>query len=123
MTHQEIIIIVATLSFASTFGVFVAIRKIQQYTRSPMNVLSRENRDIELVDYIEPTPPQQTYHGEFDFFNPQFHNYERISNYYPPSYVSGPIPSYRSGTLPSYQSVDRYNISCYLENENPDYIF
>jgi len=59
MTRLEIIMIVITLSMTSTFGVYVAIKKVNQYTRTPVNTL--RSRDIELIDYIEPTRPQQIY--------------------------------------------------------------
>ena len=123
MSHSDIIIIVATLSFASTFGVYVAIIKIKQYTRRPMNLLNREHGDIELGDITEPVYPQQIYDPrEFDFSIPQSHNYERISNY-PPSYETGVIPSYHSGTIPSYHTYDRLMINSCLENcVNLDFI-
>jgi hypothetical protein len=120
MTHQETIWVVATVCFASTFGVFATIRYIKLHTRPPVNTLVRSG-DIELVDYIEPSRPQQIYnypdllesHGRFSDY------YERISNY-------GRIPSQWSGTPPSYQTVDRGYINSCLENENiinSDFIF
>lgn len=60
MSHTDWIWIIVTISFSSTFGVFVAIKKIKQYTRPPVNTLVRSG-DIELVDYIEPTHPPQVY--------------------------------------------------------------
>ena len=42
------------ITFASTFGVYVLYRKINQYTSAPVNTLYRRN-DIELqgMDYIQ----------------------------------------------------------------------
>lgn len=110
MSHTDIIWIVVTLSFSSTVGVYAAIRYINLHTRPPVNTLVRSG-DIELVDYIQPTRPQQIYnypdllesHGTISYY------YERISDY-------GRVPSYRSGTLPIYQSIDGLNINCCLEN-------
>ena len=93
MTESNIIIMVVTITFASTFGVYVAIKKINQYTRTPMNTLNRETGDIELMDYIEPTYPGQTYYP-LDLTIPQNINmgehYEngRIYYYY---YTNDPI--------------------------------
>jgi hypothetical protein len=111
MTNSNIIIIVVTLTISSTLGVYVAIRKTIQYTRPPVNTLVRSG-DIELIDYIEPTHPQQIYNYP-DLLEPQFqiNVYERV-------------PSYWSGTPPSYQTIDRWNINSCLENSiNLDYIW
>lgn len=117
MTHTDIIWIVVTLTFSSTVGVYAAIRYTNLHTRPPVNTLQRSG-DIELVDYIEPTRPQQIFnypdllesHGRFSYY------YDRISDY-------GRVPSYRTGTPPIYQSVDRLNIICPLEDYiNLDYI-
>ena len=62
MTQSNIIIMIVGISIASTFGVYVAIKKINQYTRTPLNTLTRETGDIELIDYIEPTHPGETYY-------------------------------------------------------------
>ena len=99
MTHTEIIWILATAGFASTFGVYAAIRKITHYTRVPENRLYRRS-DIELVDYIEPTHPQQAYTYP-DLLESQI--YDRG-------------PSYWSVNPPSYQTVDRGYINSSLEN-------
>jgi hypothetical protein len=48
---SDIIIIVVTLTFASTFGVYAAIRVINRHTRPPVNTLVRSG-DIEL-DHIQ----------------------------------------------------------------------
>jgi hypothetical protein len=52
MSHTDVIILISTGLFASTFGVYAIIRVIKQYTRPPVNMLERSG-DIELVDYIE----------------------------------------------------------------------
>lgn len=104
MTHQETIWVVATVCFASTFGVFATIRYIKLHTRPPVNTLVRSG-DIELVDYIEPTRPQQIYN-----YPDLLESHGRFSDYY------GRVQSYWSGTPPSYQTVDRGYINCCLEN-------
>lgn len=53
MSHTDIIIIVATLSFASTFGVYAVIRKINHYTSPPVNTLHWTG-DLELQEVIDP---------------------------------------------------------------------
>nr|YP_009504236.1 hypothetical protein [Lactifluus hygrophoroides]AWX52961.1 hypothetical protein [Lactifluus hygrophoroides] len=76
MSHQEIILIVATISFISTFGVWIALKRINHYTNPPVNVLTRRG-DIELVDYIEPVRPDPAYNPwEIDLLSTQ--TYERI---------------------------------------------
>lgn len=72
-----------------------------------MNTLVRSG-DIELLDYIEPTRPQQIYNYP-DLLES---THERFSNYV--SYERA--PSYWSGSPPSYQTVDRWNINSCLEN-------
>jgi hypothetical protein len=79
MTNSNIIIIVVTLTISSTLGVYVLIRKTIQYTRPPVNTLTRSG-DIELVDYIEPTQPGQIYNYP-DLFAPQFPSYNRVPSY------------------------------------------
>jgi hypothetical protein len=85
MSEKDIIIIVATLTFASTVGVYAAIRYIKLHTRPPMNTLVRSG-DIELPDFIEPTHPQQIYNYP-DLLESQYPIYDRISEY-------GRVPSY-----------------------------
>jgi len=86
MEHSQIIwVIIGTATFASTFGVYVAVRLIKQYTSPTRNTLRRP-ADIELNDYIEPTRPQQIYHVDLE---PEFSLLERVQNYIPslpPSY-------------------------------------
>ena len=117
MSHTDIIIITSTLLFASTFGVYAAIRVINRHTRPPVNSLEIP-RAIELVDYIEPNQPQQI-HNYLDLLEPQFPIYERFPNYIP---YSGRVPSQWSGIPPSYQIIDRWYINSCLENSiNLDY--
>lgn len=121
MTHLDIIITVVTLSIASTLGVYVAIKKINQYTRTPLNTLRRETGDIELNDLIEPRLPEQVHH---------FMRFERISDV-PISDVS-----YRTNFPTSDIWVDTsspdgdllneywFNINSCLENDiNIDFIW
>lgn len=104
MLSSNIIIITATVTISSTLGVYVVIRKIIQYTRPPVNTLVRSG-DIELVDYIEPTQPQQAY-THLDLLEPQF---DTNLDYW---------------RVPSYHTIDRWNINCCLENSiNLDYIW
>jgi hypothetical protein len=109
MTNSNIIIIVVTATICSTLGVFVVVRKTIQYTRRPVNTLVRSG-DIELVDYIEPTLPQQVFNYP-DLLEPQYARYERL-------------PSYHTvDVLPSHYLADRGYIYSYLENSiNLDYI-
>ena len=94
MTTQHQIIAVCVLAFiAVPLGTFITIKTINKLTRPPVNVLNRSG-DIELVDYIEPTRPQEIYN--YDLLQP---TYERV--------VSMP---------PSYHTVDRFNVNCCLEN-------
>jgi hypothetical protein len=88
MSHQDIIIILITATFASTVGIYATIRYINLHTRPPVNTLVRSG-DIELVDYIEPTYPNQVLHYP-DLFAPQFPIYDRV---------------------PSYHTIDRININ------------
>lgn len=115
MSHTEIIIILTTAGISSTLGVIAAINIINKHTRPPVNTLVRSG-DIELVDFIEPTQPQQVYNYT-DLLGQQFQSWWRISDY------NGTLPSYWSGTPPSYQTTDRININCCLENSiNLDFI-
>jgi len=99
MSHTDIIWIVGTLTFASSVGVFAAIRYIKLHTRPPVNTLVRSG-DLELIDYIEPTQPHHNYP---DLLVPQFPR--------------------ESSTPPSYHTIDRLNINSSLEdNINLDYI-
>jgi hypothetical protein len=111
MSHTDWIIIITTLTISSTLGVYVVIRKIKQYSSPPVNVLQRRG-DIELVDYIEPSFPQQIY------------QYPDLLEPIPfPWDIYGKAPSYRTGTPPLYQSMERININSCLENAiNLDYI-
>jgi len=108
MSHSDIIIIVATLTFSSTVGVYAAIRYINLHTRPPVNSLLR-SREIELVDYIEPTHPQEIYNYP-DLLTPQFPTHHRVHSYW-------------SSTPPSYHTTDGLNINSCLENAiNLDFI-
>ena len=117
MSHTDIIIITSTLLFASTFGVYAAIRVINRHTRPPVNSLEMP-RAIELVDYIEPNQPPLV-HTNLDLLEAEFPIYERISNYIP---YSGTVPSQWSANPPSYQTTNSWYINSCLENSiNLDY--
>lgn len=120
MTESQIWIITGTLAFSCIFGPIAIIKLVKQYTRTPVNVLTRRG-DIKLGDFIEPTRPQRVFNYP-DLFESQV--YDRIPTFYsgnPPSYISGTPPSYYSGT---HQIVDRGYIHSCLENcINLDYIY
>ena len=61
MSHTDIILIITILGLSSTAGVYVLVRKINQYTPTPQNALTRRG-DIELNDFIEPTQPLPVYY-------------------------------------------------------------
>src|ERR1700753_655132 len=120
MTTQNQTIIFCILAFiAVPLGTFITIKTINKLSRPPVNALNR-TADIELVDYIEPSQPLNTYYpNQFDLVNNQFSVLERFNISYPPTYYTGSNPPfYRNGTLPYYQSVDGININSCLENEN-----
>lgn len=119
MTHNDMIIIVVTLSLALPLGVIVSVKLIKQYTRAPVNTLVRPG-DIELGDYIQPIRPQQIYTYP-DLLGHEYSRVPSILDGNTPSLLSGPPPSYYpqsilSGPAPSYHSIDRYYIHNNLEN-------
>jgi hypothetical protein len=121
MTTQDQIIIICILAFITVpLGTFITIKTINKLSRAPVNTLNR-TADIELVDYIEPSQPLNTYYpNPIDLLNNQFSVLERIS--YPPTYYTGSnFPFHQSGTLPRYQSVE--TINCMLENDFLSYQF
>jgi hypothetical protein len=61
MSHTDIILVIIVITFSSTAGVYVAVRKINQYTSTPENLLSRRG-DIELANFNEITEPLATYY-------------------------------------------------------------
>jgi hypothetical protein len=87
-------------------GTFTIIKCIKKLTHHPVNTLHRRG-DIELVDYISPTYPSNSFQIDLENYN--------LPYLYPPSYRSGILPSYRSEILPLYENG--YNIHCCLENE------
>jgi hypothetical protein len=84
--NSNTIILLSTGIFASTFGVYVAVRLIKRYTTSPENILVRSRGDIEMTDYIEPIRGQQSYNYH-DLLAQPSPIHDRIPNY-------GRIPSY-----------------------------
>lgn len=122
MTTQQQIIAICVLVFIGVpVGTFTIIKCINKLSRPPVNTLVRSG-DLELVDYIEPTRPQQIFnypdllesHDRIPYHTSYI---ERISDY-------GRVPSYWSGSPPSYQTVDRSYINSSLENSiNLDFIF
>ena len=144
MSHTDIILIITIITFSSTAGIYVAVKKIKQYTRAPENVLTRRG-DIELVDYNEPTQPLQAYFqsgadsisttgGDASIVSPIIN--ESIPYHHPiVSVQNGSILSYQAridlpvidstqtgttqtGTSLNYQPEINYWINSYLENEN-----
>lgn len=61
MSHTDLILIISIIGISSTVGVYVIIRFVKQYTRTPENLLQRRG-DIELDNFIEPTQPAQVYY-------------------------------------------------------------
>jgi len=76
-----------------------------------VNTLHRRG-DLELVDFISPTQPPNSFQIDLENYNSAYINWNSV---YPPSYRSGILPSYRSEILPLYENG--YNIHCCLENE------
>lgn len=114
MSQTDIIIIISTALFASTFGAYAIIRVVKKHTRPIQNVLVRPNRDIELTDYIEPIQE-----NSLDLLASPEPTYQRILNY--ENYER--VPSFSSGNPPSYHTIDRWYINSYLENNiNLDFI-
>jgi len=120
MDHTTIIFLVVTLSICSTLGVYSAIRVIKKHSRPVVNTLNRSG-DIELLDYIEPTQPQQIYNYP-DLLQPQIYNYPDLLQ--PQFQTYERLPSYHTvDVLPSYYLADRWYIySCLENNINLDYI-
>jgi hypothetical protein len=119
MTNQDQIIIICILaSIAVPLGTLITIKTINKCLRPPVNALQRSG-DIEMIDLIEPTQPQQVY-----YYPDVLGSYQgNIPSGRLPSFWSSIPPSYRSETLPYYQSVDGININCCLENSiNLNYI-
>jgi hypothetical protein len=92
-------------------GTFTIIKCIKKLTHHPVNTLHRR-ADIELVDFINPTQPPNSFQIDLENYNLPYINWNSV---YPPSYWSGNLPSYRSEILPLYENG--YNIHCCLENE------
>jgi hypothetical protein len=104
MTTQDQIITICILAFIGIpLGTFTAIKTINKLSRPPVNALNRTG-DIELVDYIEPTRPQQI----FNYPDLLESTHERFSNHV----GYGRVPS----MPPSYHTVDRWYIHSSLEN-------
>jgi len=100
-------------------GTFTLIQCIKKLTPSPVNTLPRRG-DIELVDFITPTQPPNSFQIDLENYNLPYINFNSV---YPPSYRSGILPSYRSEILPLYENG--YNIQCCLEYDylNINFIF
>lgn len=58
MSHTDLILVISLITFSSTVGVFILIKKINQCTPTPENVLTRRG-DIELPTISPPSPPTQ----------------------------------------------------------------
>lgn len=111
MSNQTQVIMFCVIGVLGTpLVVFVAIKTINKLMRPPVNTLIRSG-DIELVDYVQPSQPLNTYYPR-ELLDSQFYPiYERFSA--APTYYSGVNKS-----LPSYHTVDSNIINCCLENEN-----
>jgi len=104
--YTQTIIFCILAAVAVPVGTFTTIKCIKKLTSHPVNTLHRRP-DIELVDYITPTQPPNSFQIDLENYN--------LPYIYPPSYRSGILPSYRSDILPLYENG--YNIHCCLENE------
>nr|UEP17205.1 hypothetical protein [Russula sp.] len=128
MSHQDIIIILATLGFASTFGVYVAIRKIKHYTSSPVNTLHRRG-DLELQEVIDPI--QHINVRDIDLSSlPQYpqamvnHIPIRWDVYVPPRFSHLTENTATGNTPPGYSQLTNNFINCPLENNiNLDFVW
>jgi hypothetical protein len=111
MNKTDIIWIVATLTFSSTVGVWVLVRKIKQYTHTPTNVITRHNQDIELQNVIDPI---QSIARDVDLSSlPQYPTSQAIINHVPIRWNQYYPPRYS-------EIID--NINCPLELEILDFL-
>lgn len=105
MNKTDIIWILSTASFASTFGVYVLVRKIRQYTQPPTNLLRRQNHDIELQNVIEPI---QSNLRDIDLNSlPQYPTSQAVINQLP--------IRWSENSLPRYSQISEYFINSPLE--------
>lgn len=112
MSHTDLILIISIFGISSTVGVYVIIRFVKQYTRTPENVLTRRG-DIELANYNEPTQPLATYYPE---------TWLREVSSGPPSYNGESINENVIAFIPSHHPEFFY-INSILENEYSLIIF
>jgi hypothetical protein len=122
MEHTNLILIISIITISSFLGLYVVVKKVNQYSSPPVNVLRRRG-DIELDDYNEPTLPLQAYFPQGSESNTDPIDFEPIvhirNNF-------GNIPYSQPGlrSLNSYQAeitpVEYFSV---LENEiNSDFI-
>jgi hypothetical protein len=74
MSHTDLILIITIIGFPSTVGgIYLIVKKINQYIPTPQNVLTRRG-DIELNNFNEPTQFADAYFpkGRSDFSSTQF---------------------------------------------------
>lgn len=118
-TQTQIIIICIMAAVAVPVGTFTLIQCIKKLTPTPVNSLHRRG-DLQLVDFITPTQPPNSFQIDLENYNSHYTNFNSI---YPPSYRSGILPSYQSEILPLYENG--YNIHCCLEYDylNINFIF
>lgn len=117
MNETNIILIVSLVLFSSTIGVYGLVKIIKNNTSSPFNTLTRRGRgDIELVEYNEPTIPEQAHHPS-ELLKHHINSVEIIP--------SNDVPSFNLSNVPTSPiRWERYNINCCLENEiNIDFIW
>lgn len=89
-TQNQIITFCILGAIAVPLGTFITIKTIHKLTRPIVNTMNRSG-EIELVDYIEPVRPINTYYpDQFDLMNNQFLVLERFS--YAPTYYTGQNP-------------------------------
>lgn len=111
MSHTDWIWILITISFSSTAGVYVAIRKIKQYTTTPVNILHRRG-DIELQEVIDPI--QSNYIRDIDLSSlPQ----------YPQAMVNNNHIWINWDNPPRYSQITNHFINSPLELDSLDFIY
>jgi hypothetical protein len=109
-TQTQIIIFCMIGVVATPLGTFIAIKSIKKIWGQPINVLRRNNQDIELQNVIEPIQTG---------FNPRDVDLSSIPQYPQSQAIINHLPIRWEGyPLPRYTQINEYYINCPLENEN-----
>lgn len=113
MEHNVIWILIGTLTFTSTLGVYVCYRKINQYFpfSQNRNVLRRRHQDIELQDVDLSSLPE-------------YPTSQAVINHMPIRWPENSLPRYSQlsgntgNSLPGYSQLSDNYINSPLEFEN-----